>query len=90
MEGNIMTTPHLVPEPRLKGRFNLYDTPDGGIHISYQEDYKSADEEGNPIDEPVQHLEVPGAILQMAKMLENGEMNPMQVFSRMGNIMGGK
>ena len=85
-----MTTPQ-PPEPRLKGRFNLYDTPDGGIHISYQEDPKVVDENWDEYEEqPVQHLEVPGAVLKMAKMLENGEMNPMQVFSKMGNLMGGK
>lgn len=83
-----MTTP---PEPRIKGRFNLYDTPDGGLHISYQEDPKLVNLDTAEFEEqPVQHIDVPGKILAMAKMLENGSMNPLQVFGKMKEMLGGK
>lgn len=72
-----MSTP---PEPRIKGRFNLYDTPDGGLHISYQEDGK----------DDVQHIDVPGQILKMAAMLESGKLNPLQAFGKMKEMFGGR
>lgn len=73
-----MSTP--LPEARIKGRFNLYDTPDGGLHISYQEDGS----------EEIQHIDVPGQIIGMAKMLENGTMSPLQIFGKMKKMIGGK
>jgi hypothetical protein len=67
-----------VPVPRQKGRYNLFDTPDGGIHIAYTV-------EGS---EEVQHIEVPGKLLQMAKMMENGDMSPMKAFSSLRKMFG--
>jgi hypothetical protein len=83
-----MTAP---PEPRMKGRFNLYDTPDGGLHISYQEDPKVIDEDWDQYEEqPIQHIDVPAQVLVMAKMLENGSMNPLQALGKMKTLFGGK
>ena len=85
-----MTTP---PEPKMQGRFNLYDTPDGGLHISYQEDPTYLPEYDNDptavIKHEVQHIDVPGKLLAIAKMLENGSMNPMQAFSKMSKMLRG-
>jgi hypothetical protein len=64
-------TPEFSPVPRQMGRYNLFDTPDGGIHISYTI-------EGSDI---VEHIEVPGKLLKMAKMMEEGSMSPMKAFS---------
>jgi hypothetical protein len=69
-----------APTPRIKGRFNLYDTPDGGLHISYQEDDS----------EEIKHIDVPAQIMTMAKMLENGSMNPLQALGKMKSLFGGK
>jgi hypothetical protein len=71
--------------PRITGKFSLYDTPDGGIHIAYQENPKSVDEDGTPVDEPVKHIELPGKAIRMAVMLENGA-NPAKLMRMM---MGG-
>lgn len=57
-----------TPEPKMKGRYNLYDTPDGGIHIAYTV-------EG---DDEIQHLDIPGQVVRAARMMEQGKMNPMQ------------
>jgi len=64
-------TPENVPVPRQKGRYNLFDTPDGGIHISYSIDGI----------EGIEHIEIPGKLIQMSKMLESGSMSPMKAFS---------
>jgi hypothetical protein len=72
-------TPDITPVPRQKGRYNLFDTPDGGIHISYTI-------EGS---EEVEHIEVPGKLLQMAKMMENGSMSPLKAFSALRRMANG-
>lgn len=63
-------------EPRIRGRFALYDIPDGGIHISWQPD--GSDE--------TQHAEIPGKVLKLAKAASEGNLNPMQMAKIM---MGG-
>lgn len=72
-------------EPKMKGRFSVYDTPDGGIHIVYQEDPKLIDEDG-PVDEEMKHIEIPGHIFRMATMLESGALSPAKL---MKNLMSG-
>lgn len=67
----------IVIDPKMKGRFALYDTPDGGFHIAYQQDDS----------EKVEHIEVPGKIIKMAQMLESGGMNPAKMLKAM---MGGQ
>jgi hypothetical protein len=53
-----------APEPAMKGRFNLFETPDGGIHIAYtkDEEYK---QEGEP---EILHIDVPGFVINAARM----------------------
>jgi len=65
-----MSTP-TPPVPRQAGRYNLFDTPDGGLHIAYTIDGS----------ETTEHIDVPGKILAMAKMMESGSMSPMKAFS---------
>jgi hypothetical protein len=80
-----------APVPRMKGRFNLYDTPDGGIHISYQEDPKVIDAEWDEyVEYPVQHIDIPGQAIAMMKMLENGSMSPLQALGKLRAVFGGK
>jgi hypothetical protein len=69
-----------APIPRQKGKYSLFDTPDGGLHIAYTV-------EGS---EETQHIEVPGRIINMAKMLENGNMGPGQAFKMLKTMAGGK
>lgn len=86
-----MTTP---PEPKMKGRFNLYETPDGGFHISYQEDPTYLPEYGEDptavVEHEIQHIDIPGQIIQMAKMMEAGSMSPAKMFGTMKKMLGGK
>jgi len=63
-----MTEIHTVPIPIIKGRFNVYETPDGGLHIAYVRDG----------EEEIQHITLPGMVINAAKMMEAGKLNPMQ------------
>lgn len=56
-----------MPEPVMKGRFTLYETPAGGFHIAYLPD--GADD--------TRHLEIPGAIVGLAKASAEGKLSPM-------------
>ena len=67
-----------APEPRIRGRFSLYDLPDGGIHIAWL-----------PVgmeESETQHIEIPGQVLKVAKLASEGKLNPMQLAKEM---MGG-
>jgi hypothetical protein len=72
------------PVPFLKGRFNAFHTPDGGFHISYQKD--PTDEEPEP---KIEHMTIPGQVVRLAKMLENGDMSPAKAFKMITGMMGG-
>jgi hypothetical protein len=54
-----------APEPVMKGRFNLYETPDGGYHIAYQKDG----------EENIEHIDVPGFVINGAKMFAESGMS---------------
>lgn len=62
-----------VPEPLLKGRFNLYETPDGGFHIAYLADG----------DDETRHLEVPAMVVRMARASAEGKLNPVKALKEM-------
>lgn len=83
-----------APAPRMKGRFNLYDTPDGGLHISYQEDDTLLPEyDENPsavIVHEVQHIDIPGQALNMMKMLESGKLSPTKALTMVTKMFGGR
>jgi hypothetical protein len=61
----------------MKGRFNLFDTPDGGIHISYILDDT----------EETLHIDIPAQAVQVARMMEQNQgMSPktlIKMFSGM-------
>lgn len=57
-----------MADPIMKGRFTLYETPDGGYHIAYLPDGDN--------QEPRQ-MEVPGAIVNLAKMGAEGKLSPL-------------
>jgi len=62
-----------APEPLLKGRFTMYETPDGGYHIAYLADGHA----------DTKHLEVPGMVVRMAKMSAEGKLNPLQAMRQL-------
>ena len=55
-----------VPEPMLKGRFNMWETPEGGFHIAYIAD--GTDE--------TRHLDIPGMVVRMSRLAAEGKLNP--------------
>lgn len=57
-----------TPEPFLKGRFNMWETPEGGYHIAYVPD-DSAE---------TRHLEIPGMVVRMGKLASEGKLNPVK------------
>lgn len=68
-----MSTPESPPEPILKGRFNLWQTPEGGFHIAYI---------GDGEDE-TRHLEIPAMIVRMARLSAEGKLNPAKALREM-------
>ena len=63
----------MRPEPILMGRFNLFNTPDGGYHIAYIPD--GSDE--------TQHLEIPAMVVKMARLSAEGKLNPVKALREM-------
>lgn len=61
------------PEPWLKGRFTLYETPDGGTHIAYIADG----------EDETRHIEIPGFIVKNARDFAAGKLNPFTVIKEM-------
>jgi hypothetical protein len=61
---------HSVPVPVIKGRFNVYETPDKGFHIAYIRDG----------EDEIQHIELPGVMINAARMMSEGKLNPLQLF----------
>lgn len=58
---NGVAGPHILHE----GRYRLYEKPDGGIHLVYLVDGQ----------EDEQHMEIPGAMLRLARMASEGNMS---------------
>lgn len=62
------------PEPYMSGKFALFKTPDGGLHLSYIVDG----------EEDTRHVQIPPMIFAMAEKMANGEsLNPMSIFQAM-------
>jgi hypothetical protein len=67
------------PAPKMAGRFTLYDTPDGGLHIVYQADGSEKSE----------HLEVPGPIIRASQMLQGMQDRGERItFKKMAGVIG--
>lgn len=72
--------PNGTLEPTLNGRFSLYQTPEGGIHIAWMAD-----------DDPeTHHLEVPGFLASLARRAAEGKLTPAQMLKEvMSNAQAG-
>lgn len=55
-----------TPTPFLAGRFALFDTPDGGIHLAYRPD-------GEPEDH---HEQLPADLVGLMRTLKEGGKPP--------------
>lgn len=71
----------LVSAPAVlhEGRYRLYEKADGTLHLVYRPDGTTKDE----------HLEVPGAIIKLAKDAAEGNINPLDMMKMAGKMMGG-
>jgi hypothetical protein len=69
----------VTPVILHEGRYRLYEKADGTLHLVYRPDGKEQDE----------HLEVPGALIKLAKDAAEGNINPMDMMKMAGKMMGG-
>jgi len=60
-------------EPILTGRFSLYETPHGGIHLAFHLEGEADD----------RHMEFPPAMVRMAAMAGGGRGNPLDIIKGM-------
>lgn len=63
-----------APVPRAKGRFSLFDLPDGGLMVAYRLDEEDED----------RHMQIPGMVIRMAKLHAEGKLNPMELVKALG------
>jgi len=56
-----------------QGRYRLYEKPDGTLRIQYRRDDKETDDV----------LEIPGAMIRIAKMMSEGNLNPLRAIKMM-------
>ncbi len=59
--------------PRIlhKGVYTLYEKPDGTLRIQYRRSDKDEDD----------FMELPGALLRMAKQMSEGKLNPLKAIA---------
>lgn len=69
-----MTPEIQQPEPIMTGRFNLFETQGGGFHIAYLPDGENQE---------TQHIDIPAAIINAAKMAAQGKLNPFKMMRGM-------
>jgi hypothetical protein len=62
-----------APEPILKGRFNLYEAPDGSFVIVYIADGETE----------TRRLDIPAMVIRMARMSAEGKLNPVKALKEM-------
>jgi hypothetical protein len=62
-----------LPEPFLKGRFNLYETPEGGYHLAYIPDGETE----------TKHMEIPAMAVKTARLAAEGKLNPFKALMGM-------
>jgi hypothetical protein len=68
-----------VPVMLHKGRYTLYQKPDGGIHLVYQRDDKDTPD----------HFELPGAMLRLARMASEGKLSPGDMLKEVMKMRNG-
>jgi hypothetical protein len=71
---------YKIPGPAMpkvvhQGKYRLYEKPDGGLRIQYKRDDKETED----------FLELPGAMVALAKAAGEGKIGPMEM---MKSVMG--
>jgi len=74
-----MTEPDIIVDltPRVlhKGVYTLYEKPDGTLRIQYRRTDREEDD----------FMEIPGAILRLAKAASEGKLNPLEAVKMLRN-----
>jgi hypothetical protein len=65
-----------LPKEIHAGIYRLYELPDGGLHLVYK-----------PTGEDERHMELPAAIMLLAKSASEGEMSPHAMMGEMMKLM---
>lgn len=60
-----------------QGRYRLYELTDGTLRIQYRRDDKDTDD----------YIELPGAMVRLAKAASEGKMNPLDMMKAMTKLM---
>lgn len=70
-----------ITYPRVmhEGQYRLYEKADGTLHLVYLPNGAEQEE----------HLEIPGALMKLAKQAEDGTIGPMQMMKMAAGMMGG-
>jgi hypothetical protein len=66
--------PEAMPTLLLKGKFGIFETPEGGVHLVFNLDGQDGDK----------HMEFTPVMLKMMQMAFPGKGNPLQML-RMGS-----
>lgn len=72
-ELEIAALPVIVHE----GRYRLYELPDGTLRIQYRREGAEADD----------HIELPGAMVRLAKAASEGNISPMDMMKAVTKMM---
>lgn len=70
-----VTYPRVVHE----GQYRLYEKSDGTLHLVYLPNGAEHEE----------HMEIPGALIQLAQQADEGKIGPMQMMKMAASLMGG-
>lgn len=62
-----------TPTPFMRGKFAIFETPDGGLHIAYRLDGTDED----------RHVALPAAMVKMANMAANGSGPMAAMFGKL-------
>jgi|HubBroStandDraft_5_1064220.scaffolds.fasta_scaffold132300_3 hypothetical protein len=68
-------TVDLTPRVLHKGVYTLYEKPDGTLRIQYRRTDREEDD----------FMEIPGAILRLAKAASEGKLNPLEAVKMLRN-----
>jgi hypothetical protein len=76
--GPVVITDSTLPKVLHQGRYRLYEKPDGSLRIQYRRDDREEDD----------FLEIPGAVIRMAKAASEGKMSPLELIRMLRNNGG--
>lgn len=72
--------PSTIPRMLHKGKYALWEKPDGTLRIQFKRDDMENEE----------FFEIPGFVLALGKAASEGKLSPIQMFSEMQKHMRGK